>query len=133
MGTRRESGRGAADAPRGGAVIVRSIQPGSIVIVHLQSPTEKFWGVLLSLDAIGLQLRGLNITSFDDWMGQAARGESALLGPATMFMPLIRVERLFLDEQIGSVESYRQRFEQRVGLRVEEFLGLAEAGGEIPS
>ncbi len=112
---------------------MRSIQPGSIVIVHLQSPTEKFWGVLLSLDAIGLQLRGLNITSFDDWMGQAARGESALLGPATMFMPLIRVERLFLDEQIGSVESYRQRFEQRVGLRVEEFLGLAEAGGEIPS
>jgi hypothetical protein len=109
------------------------IRPGSIVLVHVQSPTEKFWGVLLALDAIGLQLRGLNISSFDDWMGQAARGQSPTLGPATMFMPLLRVERLFLDEQIGTVESYSQRFQQRVGLSVEEYLGLTQASGALPS
>lgn len=113
--------------------MLTTIRPGAITLAHLQNPTEKFWGVLLSLDSIGLQLRGLNISSFDDWMGQAAKGENPSLGPATMFIPLARVERLFLDEQIGDVESYSQRFEQRVGLTVEEYLGLTQASGALPS
>ena len=39
---------------------------GSIVIVHLVNPTEKFWGVLQSLDGTGIVIRGINIASFDD-------------------------------------------------------------------
>jgi hypothetical protein len=53
-----------------------------------------------------------------------------------MFVPLFRVERVFLDEAVGEVESYRQRFQRRVGQPVERYLGLEEAGeetGEVPS
>jgi hypothetical protein len=96
----------------------------SIVIVHLNNPTEKFWGVLKGLDATGLVIRAINISSFDDWSFEVARQENQSLGLSTMFVPLFRVERIFLDEQIGEVESYRQRFEHRTGVSVEGFLGL---------
>ncbi len=110
------------------------IPRGSIVIVHLINPTEKFWGVLESLEVVGVTLRGINVSSFDDWMSLAARGERAL-GLATMFVPLFRIERIFLDEAVGEVESYRQRFARRVGVPVERYLGLTgeESDAEVPS
>jgi hypothetical protein len=115
------------------------IEPGSLVLVHLINPTEKFWGVLGDLGVAGVTLRGISLSSFDDWVAQAARSEPPSLGLSTMFVPLFRIERLFLDEPVGDVESYRQRFERRVGVPVERFLGLtpgnAEPGpsDEIPS
>ena len=109
--------------------------PGSFVILHLQGPTEKFWGVLLELEQMGVLLRGLNVSTFDDWLAQVASAEAAaLLGLTTMFVPMNRVERVFLDEQVGAVESYAQRFQRRVGLSVEEYLGLPGSGsGTLPS
>jgi len=115
------------------------IRPGSLVIVHLINPTEKFWGILQDLGVAGVMLRGINVSSFDDWMAQASRRGDQTLGLSTMFVPLFRVERLFLDEAVGEVESYRQRFQQRVGMNVERYLGLhAEEGegdesSEVPS
>ena len=109
------------------------LNPDSIVIAHLVNPTEKFWGVLLNLDQSGLALRGINVSSFDDWMFQVARQEPHSLGLSTMFVPLFRIERIFLDEQIGEVESYRQRFEQQVGMAVESYLGLTVEDGTEPS
>jgi hypothetical protein len=100
------------------------IRPGAIVIVHLINPTEKFWGVLQSLEVTGVALRGISVESFDDWMAQASRGMDQTLGLSTMFVPLFRVERIFLDEAVGEVESYGQRFARRVGQRVERYLGL---------
>lgn len=112
------------------------IPRGSIVIVHLINPTEKLWGVLEGLELVGVTLRGINVGSFDDWMAQAARGGRAL-GLSTMFVPLFRIERIFLDEAVGEVESYRQRFARRVGVQVERYLGIAgpdvEEGAEVPS
>ena len=109
------------------------LKPDSIVIAHLVNPTEKFWGVLLNLDQSGLILRGISVSSFDDWMFQAARQAPHALGLSTMFVPLFRIERIFLDEQIGEVESYRQRFEQQVGRAVESYLGLEVASDAKPS
>jgi hypothetical protein len=108
------------------------IESGALVILHLVNPIEKFWGVLGELSPAGVVFRGINVSSFDDWMGQAARGEGQALGLATMFVPLLRVERLFLDEQVGEVESYSQRFERRVGVSVESYLGLTGAEHGAP-
>jgi hypothetical protein len=112
------------------------MRPGSIVILHLINPTEKFWGVLEELVPAGVILYGLNLSSFDDWLAQAVRGERQTLGLATMFVPLFRVERMFVDDDVGEVASYRQRFERRVGRTVEEYLGLGGEhadGREVPS
>ena len=112
------------------------MKPGAFVILHLINPSEKIWGALEELAPVGITLRGINMASFEEWMIEIARGEPPTLGLATMFVPLFRVERMFLDEQVGAVASYRQRFLERVGLTVESYLGLADvdpAGGSKPS
>jgi hypothetical protein len=113
------------------------VKAGALVILHLVHPTEKYWGRLEDLAPAGVVLRGVNLSSFDDWMIQSASGESQGLGPVTLFVPLGRVERMFLDEPVGPVESYAQRFRRRVGVSVEAFLRPAPTAetpeGEIPS
>lgn len=105
-----------------------TIPPGSAVIVNLASPSEKYWGILGEIGIAGVVVRGIGVESFDDWTAQAARGEERTLDLATMFFPLYRIERIFLDEPVGEVESYAQRFFKRVGHPVEEYLGLHVRG-----
>lgn len=98
------------------------MKPGAIVLVHLANPVEKYWGVLLALEPVGVMLRGINLNSFDDWLIDLAGGDDQDLGLATMFVPMARVERMFLDERVGEVESYRERVERRAGSDLESWL-----------
>ena len=98
------------------------VEPGSIVIVHLTHPTEKYWGVLEALAVHGVTLRGLNVESFDDWTRSIAYETNPSLGLATIFFPMTRIERMFLDERVGEVESLRELFERRVGHSLEGYL-----------
>lgn len=98
--------------------------PNSVVIANLVNPSEKFWGVLFHLDSAGIVLRGISVEAFDQWMRQVASHETPSLDLVTMFVPLFRVERIFLDEQVGEVESYCQRFARQVGVGPQEYLGL---------
>jgi hypothetical protein len=111
-----------------------AIGAGSLVILHIAQPSEKLWGVLLRLAGEGVTLRGISVSSFDEWARGIGRGEPTL-GLVTMFVPLFRVERIFLDEQVGEVESYAQRFRRMVGSPVEAYLGMGGGGddGRLPS
>ncbi len=100
------------------------IDPHSIVIAYLQAPKERFWGVLLSLNATGLTLRGMDLGSFDDWMQQVARGDEPSIGLTTTFFPMARIEKLILDETTGSALSFSDQFLARVGRSVKEYLEL---------
>jgi hypothetical protein len=106
----------------------------SIVIAHLINPSEKYWGVLMGLDASGMVLTGINVSSFDEWARQVARGGRPALGLSTMFVPLFRVERIYLDDQVGEVESFAQRFERHVGVSVHRWLTRPRGDDdEVPS
>lgn len=94
------------------------------VILYLQAPREKVWGILISVGPAGIVLRGLDLTAFEDWMRQEARGGDPLIGLSTVFYPMNRVERLERDETIGPFVSYADRFAQEVGRTVAEVLGL---------
>jgi len=83
-----------------------SLVPGAVVVAHLVHPTEKLWGELLELAPAGVILKG----------------EPPGSGPVVTFVPMHRVERLFLDEQAGAVESHCQRLERRVGRPALELL-----------
>ena len=102
---------------------------GSPVIVYLHSPREKVWGVLLSLDASGVCVRGLDLRIFDEWMRQEARGEEQLLGVSTLFYPMNRLERIELDERVGPVPAYSDRFQEEVGRSAVEAVGIADDRG----
>jgi hypothetical protein len=94
------------------------------VVLSLQSPKEKFWGLLLSVSPAGIVLRGLDLVVFDDWMRQEARGEETVIGLATVFYPMHRVERMERDETIGAITSYADRFAQGSGRTVLEAIGV---------
>lgn len=109
--------------------MIEGFEPNALVIANLVNPKEKFFGVLRALSPAGITIRAMNLDSFDDWIHQIARGEDAEIEMVTMFVPLFRVERIFLDEPAGAVQSYSQRFEQVVGQPVSAYLGLAANGG----
>ena len=104
--------------------MIEGFEPSALVLVNLVNPKEKFFGVLRALSAAGVTLRAINLDSFEDWIHQIARGDDAEIDMITMFTPLFRVERIFLDEPAGSIQSYSQRFEQVVGRSVQDYLGL---------
>lgn len=103
------------------------MDPGTLVLVHLVSPKEKYWGVLRSVSAAGVTFRGIDVALFDDWARQERGGGEAELGLTTVFFPLHRVEKVFEDARVGSVASYHERFLEIVGRDVREFVGPAPA------
>ena len=105
--------------------MIEGFLPTSLIIVNLVNPKEKFFGVLRALSPAGITMRAMNLDTFDDWIHQLARDDEAEIEMVTMFVPLFRVERIFLDEPAGAVKSYSQRFEQVVGRSVNDYLGLS--------
>ncbi len=104
--------------------MIEGFEEGALVIINLVNPKEKFWGVLGSLSAAGVTLKGINLDSFDDWVRQVARDEDDMsFDLVTMFVPLFRVERIFLDEAVGSIRSYAQHFEDVSGVTLQRYLG----------
>jgi hypothetical protein len=104
--------------------MIEGFDPSSLVIVNLVNPKEKFFGVLSALSPAGITVRAINLESFEDWMRQLARGDDPNLDLITMFVPLFRVERIFLDEPSGLIKSYGQRFEEVVGMTIQQYLHL---------
>jgi hypothetical protein len=104
--------------------MIEGFDPSSLVIVNLVNPKEKFFGVLSALSPAGITVRAINLDSFEDWMRQLARGDDPNLDLITMFVPLFRVERIFLDEPSGLIKSYGQRFEEVVGMTIQQYLHL---------
>ncbi len=107
--------------------MIEGFDPQSLVIVNLVNPKEKFFGVLRTLSAAGVTMRAINLDSFDDWIRQIAKDEEPDIDMFTMFVPLFRVERIFLDEPAGAIKSFSQRFEDVVGRSIHDYLGLPDA------
>jgi len=106
------------------AVKKLDLAPGAPVLVYLQSPREKVFGVLVALEPAGVVVRGLDLLSLDDWMRQEARGETSGLGLASVFYPMWRLERMERDESIGELEGLADRFHRLTGRRFVEEAGF---------
>lgn len=104
--------------------MIEGFEKNAVVIINLVNPKEKFFGVLTALSPAGLTMRAINLDSFDDWVREVARGGESNLDLITMFVPLFRVERIFLDEPLGAIKSYAQRFEDSVGTPLAKYVGL---------
>jgi hypothetical protein len=88
---------------------------GEYVLLHLVNPREKFWGILKDRDASGVTVRGLSLEGFEGWLREIAHREPVTVLPATVFFPLHRVERVFVDESAGDFVSFADRFKRSVG------------------
>jgi hypothetical protein len=116
-----------APAARPGPGSASPFQPGTMVVVTLANPREKFWGAILALTAEGLSLRGIELASFEDLVALIKEGEPFSLG--VVFFPMHRVERMELDLADGSIPSLSQRFTAKTGLNPVTMLTPSEADG----
>lgn len=103
--------------------MIEGFEASALVILNLVNPREKFFGSIVSLSPAGVTIRAINLDAFEDWVRQVAHAEESTLALVTMFVPLFRVERIFLDEPAGEIKSYSQRFEEIVGMPIRSYLG----------
>jgi hypothetical protein len=101
--------------------------PGSMVVVTLGNPRDKFWGMILALAPEGLSMSGIELASFEDFVVMVKDGES--FNPAVVFFPMHRIERIELDLPDGNLASLSQRFSAKTGLDPAVLLGSREALG----
>lgn len=92
----------------------------NFIIVHLINPKEQFWGLLQEIKDYGITIRGINLNSFEDWARQAKSKEKNM-DVATVFFPMHRVEKIFLDEDLGVLPSFTHQFKEISGIEVNEY------------
>ncbi|MBZ5504803.1 MAG: hypothetical protein LAO78_04875 [Acidobacteriia bacterium] len=95
------------------------MNPGQLVLVTLQNPREKFWGVLLALTPAGASLRGVDLQSLDDFTQLVKAGEATM--PGMVFFPMHRVQRIEVDARTGELPSLGDQFSAKTGITVSKF------------
>jgi hypothetical protein len=122
------------DAPLTGGPAPRDDQgafhSGTIVLVSLSNPREKFWGAVVEISPAGVSLRGMDLNSFDDFAAMLRADE--LASPALVFFPMHRVERIVLDSRDGEIPSLSERFYSKSGRSAAEIFGVAELEARRP-
>lgn len=103
--------------------------PGSIVVVTLGNPRDKFWGMILALAPEGLSMSGIELASFEDFVLMVKDGEP--FSPAVVFFPMHRMERIELDLPDGNLPSLSQRLSAKTGHEPAELLGSARPGKNV--
>ncbi|HLJ85714.1 MAG TPA: hypothetical protein VKZ53_02765 [Candidatus Angelobacter sp.] len=92
---------------------------GSLVLVTLHNPREKFWGMVLSLGPAGVSLRGIDLHSLDDFARLVKSGERASAG--VVFFPMHRIERIEMDVPNGDIPSLADQFVSKAGVPIGGF------------
>ena len=100
------------------------MEPDTIVILSLNNPREKVWGRLVELAGAGVTMQGVDLNSFNDWMRQVLDAEPQVITLATVFYPMHRVERVAQDEPAGDFPSLAERFADRIGISLIEYLRM---------
>lgn len=95
---------------------------GDLVVVVLQAPRERIWGALLGLDAAGIAVRGLDLTPWEEVLSLVRTGQSDQVALGTRFLPMHRVEAMYLDEASSGAPSLADIFRNRTGQEARAFL-----------
>ncbi|MGD0963086.1 MAG: hypothetical protein ABSA57_04195 [Candidatus Acidiferrales bacterium] len=98
------------------------MEPHSIVVLSLHSPKERLWGELVDVSNAGVTVRGIDLGSFDDFVRQVLHPDGDRIGLPTLFFPMLRIERIALDEARGSIPSMAEMFEKKVGRSLADYL-----------
>lgn len=96
------------------------IETGESVIIVMQNPREKIFGILHEINAAGVFVRGIDLAYFDEWT-QAIKNGEQYLPMQDSFYPMWRVERISRDESSYEIDSMQEQFEQRTGSRIADF------------
>lgn len=96
------------------------IESGEAVIIVMQNPREKIFGILHEIHSAGIFVRGIDLEYFDEWT-QAIKNDEQYLPMQDNFYPMWRLERISRDESSAGMPSMTKQFEQRTDLMIAEF------------
>lgn len=96
------------------------IENGDAVIILLQNPREKLFGILSEISATGVFLRGLDLEYLDEWTRDIANDEP-YLPLSENFIPMWRVEKITLDESSDLLPSLAEKFYRQTILNFSDF------------
>lgn len=105
---------------------------GDLVVVLLQSPRERLWGRLLGLDPSGLALRGVDLVPWEEVLTLVRTGQADQVALSTRFLPMHRVEALYLDEASSGAPSLAETFRNRAATDPFVFLSDPPSQGDTP-
>lgn len=105
-----------------------SFFPGQSVVVVLRDPRERIWGRLLGLDPAGIAVHGLDLSAWEETLSLVRRGEGDQVALSSRFLPMHRVETMYLDRPSCGAPSHAQEFRDRSGVDPVAF--LADDEGE---
>ena len=107
-------------------------QSGDLVVVVLHSPRERVWGCFLGLDAAGIALRGLELTPWEEVLTLVRTGQADQLALGTKFLPMHRIEAMYLDEVSSGAPSLAETFQNRTGQDPSAFLAALPTTSSTP-
>ncbi len=99
---------------------MREIRKGSPVIVYLQNPREKFWGILISLSEKGAMIRGGNLESIQVFLENPQKQMASLF--STLYFPSHRIEKILLDEGSEETSSIEDMIVEKLKKPLEEII-----------
>ena len=102
--------------------LAETFKEGRMVVAVLREPRERVWGTLLGLEPAGLALRGVDLQGWEELLALVQRGEGAEAAVSTRFLPMHRLESLYLDQTIAGAASLGAIFLGRTGTDPQVFL-----------
>ncbi|HTL99144.1 MAG TPA: hypothetical protein VL181_10110 [Holophagaceae bacterium] len=101
---------------------------GQLVVLVAVNPRERVWGRLVGLESAGVAIRGMELGSWEETLGLVRQGQGEQVSIGTRFVPMHRVESLYLDETVAGAPSMAELFRRNTGVDPLDFL----ADPEIP-
>ncbi|HEY3400257.1 MAG TPA: hypothetical protein VGK03_06445 [Geothrix sp.] len=95
---------------------------GDLVVVVLHSPRERLWGRILGLEASGIAVRGVDLAPWTEVLTLVRTGQTDQISLSTRFLPMHRVETVYLDEPSSGAPSLAETFIDHTGQDPHTFL-----------
>ena len=89
------------------------------IILVLQNPREKIWGILREINHAGVFARGIDLNSFEDFVLAIAH-DKPFYGLGEHFYPLWRIEKITKDDFDGDIPSMESQFKNRTGKSLDD-------------
>jgi hypothetical protein len=95
---------------------------GQLVVLITAGPRERLWGRLVGLEDAGVAIRCMDMATWDESLKLIRQAQSEHVSVSTRFVPMHRVESLYLDEASSGAPSLEQLFRTATGQEAMEFL-----------
>jgi hypothetical protein len=88
---------------------------GQLVVLVAVNPRERVWGRLVGLESAGVAIRGMELGSWEENLALIRQGQGEHVSLGTRFVPMHRIESLYLDESIAGAPSMAELFRVNTG------------------